>query len=186
MGQVRRTGPLPHPKVVPASSLSNVSATQIKIDVSDVAVKPGSAPTLFRVHLDRQERRFEYKVPTTETSLLLKFFTDTPLNPRRVRDLLSRALSLVISILDVAGDGVVPDQLFFKNLDYVDNYRINFAIWSDRIGANQMTYGIVKDALVGLMFFMVTSRYAFRGIIAVSHAGLENVAYASTQEFDRQ
>lgn len=150
--------------------------------MSDVAAKPGIAPTSLSVHQDRDERVINYRVPNTETSLLLKFFTDNPLNPRRVRDLLSRALLLVTSILDVAGDGIVPEHVFFQHLDYTDDYRIDLSIWSNRIIADQMTYGTVKDTLIGMWSLMVTDRYAFRGIVAVSHGRFENVAYASIDE----
>lgn len=91
---------------------------------------------------------------------------------------------MVTSILDIAGDGLVPDHRFSENLEYEEGHKINIGIWSDRIVHDEMTYGIVKDALIGFWYFMVTDRYAFKSTAYVSHGDLGIVAYASIRDTD--
>ncbi|KAL8646581.1 MAG: hypothetical protein Q9210_006053 [Variospora velana] len=97
---------------------------------------------------------FNYKVPGTETSLHLVIDLDIGLRPGIVQRLLSRALLLVTSILDVAGDGIVPGQRFTQDYEDVYGYRLSVSVWSDRIIHDRMTYSVLKDTLVGLWNFM--------------------------------
>lgn len=106
----------------------------------------------------------------------MTFHLSAPLDPRRVRELLSHALFLADTILDVAGDGSVPGGQFFETVPYGDASRKDLVIdIISKIG-DGMTYGIVKDTLTGLWYGMVTHRSAYLGVIEVSHGDLGRVA----------
>ncbi|KAI4286329.1 MAG: hypothetical protein L6R35_004416 [Caloplaca aegaea] len=120
---------------------------------------------------------FDYKVPGTETSLHLVMDLDIGLRPGIVQRLLSRALLLVTSILDVAGDGIVPGQRFTQDYEDMYGYGLSVGIWSDRIIHDRMTYSVLKDTLVGLWDRMVTRRLAYQTVIHVSREDVGIVAF---------
>ncbi|KAI4124003.1 MAG: hypothetical protein LQ338_005027 [Usnochroma carphineum] len=121
---------------------------------------------------------YHYRVPNTETSLKIEFYLKDPLLHQAVRELLFRSLTEVTSILEVAGDGLVPGQKYSKDWQWADGGWVHLAVWSDRDFRDQMTYGIVKETLVGLRYYTVTRRFAFESNTVVSHGDLGTVAFA--------
>ncbi|KAL8713277.1 MAG: hypothetical protein Q9225_006797 [Loekoesia sp. 1 TL-2023] len=127
---------------------------------------------------------FTYKVRDTNTSMNLVFNRDVPLHAGAVRDLLSRCIYQVNSIMQDAGDIPVPGQNFYKELQWAQDEWVHFSMHSDRAPHAMMTYGLVKDTLNALRYYMVAGRFAFVGDVVVTNERLGQAGYAALDRAD--
>ncbi|KAL9023521.1 MAG: hypothetical protein Q9196_007152, partial [Gyalolechia fulgens] len=120
---------------------------------------------------------FSYKVPGTNTSLELIVNFDEPLPREAARDLLARSITEVNFILEIAGDGLVPEQEYGKEIRWKGT-KVRINVFGRNLTRELLTYNMLKDTLNGLRDEMVTNSLTFKTYAIMVHGSLGVVGHA--------
>ncbi|KAL8897084.1 MAG: hypothetical protein Q9207_007394 [Kuettlingeria erythrocarpa] len=125
----------------------------------------------------------EFHVPHTSTTLFLKPLA-LPLPYSALREITSRALTEVDAILDIAGDGILPGSKHqYKKSTLMSTahgfLKVRVTVDSTQLSSvahHLMTYGILREALLGLLdFARVDKQESKINNFRIQHGDLGNV-----------
>ncbi|KAL8707710.1 MAG: hypothetical protein Q9220_007290 [cf. Caloplaca sp. 1 TL-2023] len=113
----------------------------------------------------------DYDVPNTDISLEAWFYDDQPVSGIVMKALLLQCITEVLRILTHSGDGYIPGQNYIRDLDKPPEDWIHLGIWPWHDSSGVLTWGFVRDTLVGLWYFFVTKGWEDRMEARILHTG---------------